>query len=154
MEHLKKNKFGFSLVELIIIVAVLGILAAMVLPQFQENSTQAKEAVAKDSLRILRSVIELYAAQHSGVPPGYENNKATGIPTKAYFLNQTVESGRYLKKMPKNPFNNLDTMRVLSNSESLPPAMGTYGWIYKPATMTIKLDWRGADKTGIAYFDY
>ena len=61
-------KTGFSLVELIIVVAVLGIMAAIVVPQFQNQSTKAKEAVAKEGLRILRSAIELYTAQHSGIP--------------------------------------------------------------------------------------
>jgi len=147
-------RLGFSLVELIIIVAVLGILAAIVVPQFQEDSTKAKEAVAKDSLRILRSVIELYAAQHGSVPPGYQNDNATGIPSSVIFLDQTVTSGRYLRKMPKNPFNNMDSMLVIPNSGSLPTATGVFGWVYQPAIKTIKLDWTGNDKDGIAYFNY
>jgi prepilin-type N-terminal cleavage/methylation domain-containing protein len=61
---------AFSLVELMIVVAVLGILAAIVVPQFQRHSTQAKEAVAKDSLRLLRGAIELYTARHGGRPTG------------------------------------------------------------------------------------
>lgn len=53
------SKRGFSLAELLINVAILGILAAVVVPQFQAHSAQAKVAVGKDSLRILRSAIEL-----------------------------------------------------------------------------------------------
>ena len=62
---------GFSLVEILIVVAILGILAAIVLPEFQAHTQQAKEAAAKDNLRILRQQIELYAAQHNGLAPGY-----------------------------------------------------------------------------------
>ena len=63
-------KRAFSLVEILIVVAVLGILAAIALPTFQGYIVEAKEAAAKDNLCILRSAIELYAAQHDGVPPG------------------------------------------------------------------------------------
>ena len=49
-----------------IVVAVLGILAAIVVPQFQAHSKQAREAVAKDSVRLLRGAIELYTANATG----------------------------------------------------------------------------------------
>ncbi|RKY11715.1 MAG: hypothetical protein DRP65_03460, partial [Planctomycetota bacterium] len=48
-------KKAFSLVELLIVVAILGILAAIVVPEFQTYTQQAKEAAAKDNLRILRN---------------------------------------------------------------------------------------------------
>ena len=148
-------KQGFSLVELVIIVAILGILAAIVLPHFREYTTEAKEAAAKDDLRILRSAIEVYTAQHGGVPPGYPNDDPAETPSSAAFLQQTVQSQRYLRRMPRNPFNNLNTMQVLGNNQAFPAeASGGSGWIYQPATKTIRLDWRGTDEQGIAYYDY
>lgn len=138
-----------------IVVAVLGILAAIIVPQFQGHSTQAKEAVAKDSLRILRSAIELYTAQHGGIPPGYEDDDVATTPGREYFYNQLVRDGRYLMKIPKNPFNSLDTIQIIGNSGTFPAnAAGGFGWVYQPATKTIRLDWPGADKTTIRYFDY
>jgi general secretion pathway protein G len=148
-------KKAFSLVELMIVVAVLGILAAIVVPQFREHSTQAKEAVAKDSLRVLRGAIELYIAQHGGIPPGYEDDDVATTPSGEYFYNQLVRDGRYLLKMPINPFNNLDTIRIIGNSGAFPAnADSGSGWTYQPATKTIKLDWPGTDKEGVSYFDY
>jgi general secretion pathway protein G len=146
---------GFSLVELIIVVAILGIMAAIVVPQFQTNSTQAKGAVAKDSLRILRSAIELYTAQHSGVPPGYEEDDPQITPTNATFVEQLVSSGKYLMKMPKNPFNDLQNIMIVGNSQTFPSSpVDGYGWIYQPATKTIKLSWPGVDSDGIAYYNF
>jgi len=148
-------KRAFSLVELMIVLAILGIMAAIVLPHFRSQSTQAKEAVTKDHLRMLRGAIELYAAQNKGVPPGYPGNDVGSDPDSASFYQQTVLSGNYYKKMPANPFNNLDTMNVIGNSEAFPAeATGEYGWIYQPTTMTIKLDWTGTDESGLLYFDY
>ena len=57
--------------------------------------------------------------------------------------------------MPPNPFNNLKTMFMLGNGASFPAnASGAYGWIYQPATETIRLDWPGVDEGGGRYYDY
>lgn len=149
------TKKSFSLVELIILAAILGIMAAIVVPFFQSQSTQAKEAVARDHLRILRSAIELYTVQHRGIPPGYEDDNPGNTPSSTVFLTQMLDSGNYLKKMPANPFNNEDSIRMVDNGEPFPqnPPEG-YGWVYQPATMTIRLNWSGTDSDGIRYFDY
>jgi general secretion pathway protein G len=149
------KKCGFSVAELLIVVAILGIMAAIVVPQFQSQSTCAKGAVAKDSVRILRAAIELYTAQHSGIPPGYENDDPQTAPTSASFYDQLVVNGTYLAKIPKNPFNNLRNIRVIGNNEAFPPdAVDGYAWIYQAATKTIRLNWPGSDSSGVRYFDY
>ena len=50
-------KRAFTLVEILIVVALLGILAAIALPTFQDHIQQARESAAKDNLRILRNAI-------------------------------------------------------------------------------------------------
>ena len=150
-------KKAFTLVEILIVVAILGILAAIALPTFQDHIQQARESAAKDNLRILRNAIELYAAQHSGVPPGYPNDNPTMNPSYMSFSMQMTALEHYLSEMPKNPFNELVLMDVLHNDEDFPTEPSqtdSYGWVYKPATKTIKLNWSGTDSAGVAYFDY
>ena len=150
-------KRGFSLVELVIVVALLGIMAAIIVPQFQNQSTKAKEAVAKEGLRILRGAIELYTAQHSGIPPGYTNDdpQTYPVPTNSNFYDQLTVDNRYMSKVPTNPFNFQKDIQMVGNGESFPqdPSEG-YGWVYQPATMTVRLSWSGTDSDGIRYFDY
>jgi prepilin-type N-terminal cleavage/methylation domain-containing protein len=148
-------KKAFSIVELMIVVAVLGIMAAIIVPQVRSHAMEAKEAVAKDNLRMLRGAIELYAAQHGGVAPGYTDDDPDTAPSGANFYRQTVADGRYMHSMPENPFNKLDTMQVIANGGTFPAEpTGAHGWIYRPATQTIRLDWPGAGDDGIAYYEY
>jgi general secretion pathway protein G len=150
-------KRGFSLIEMLIVVAILGILAAIVLPEFQSHSQEAREAAAKDNLRILRQQIEVYAAQHDGIPPGYPNDDPSQTPIYNNFGLQMVTNDNYLSELPKNPFNDSSIIEMVGNSEAFPtePLLtNLYGWIYQPATKTIKLNWTGTDSHGIPYFSY
>ena len=144
---------AFSLVELMIVVAILGILAAIAMPVFQGHIQKAKESAAKDNLRILRNAIELYAAQHNDVPPGYLNNNPSVTPTSLMVLAQLNK--KYMNAMPKNPFNNLSSIYVLRTAGSFPatPTDAT-GWIYQPATKQIRINTSGTDSEGILYYDY
>jgi len=146
---------AFSITELVIVIAILGIMAAIVVPQFRGEVTQAKEATAKDHLRSLRGAIELYASRHSGIGPGYTGGVPSGELDAACFAEQTVAGGECLRRIPRNPFNDLDTVFMIGNSESFPEsATGQYGWIYQPALRLIHMDWPGTDADGVRYIDY
>ena len=166
---------GFTLVEVLIVVAIIGILAAITIPTFRGHIQEAKEAAAKDSLRILRNVIELYASQHNNVPPGYPLGNSSASPVFSVFVRQLLYStnkdgriiaptetsgyplGPYLSAMPKNPFTTKyeKTIKVIANGQDMPAkATGTYGWIYKAATKDIRLDWPGTDSKGVPYYSY
>ena len=147
-------KRAFSLVEILIAVAILGILAAVVFPQFQSYSQQAKESAAKDNLRVLRTVIEMYAARHDGVAPGYPNNDPSKTPATYLFVYQVITE-HYINTIPSNPFNGSSMFRPISNSAKMPAkATGSVGWTYKAATKEIRLDWPGTDEKGVPYYNY
>jgi prepilin-type N-terminal cleavage/methylation domain-containing protein len=146
---------AFSIAELMIVVAIIGILAAMVLPTLHCHGLEAREAAAREDLQLLRGAIELYAARHGGVPPGYPDNNLGGTPTAECFRTQTTVEDRCLLQMPDNPFNSVSSVRIIGNEEGFPTEpTGHDGWIYEPATKNIRVDWPGSDKHGTRYFDY
>jgi prepilin-type N-terminal cleavage/methylation domain-containing protein len=149
-------KKAFSLVELMIVVAIIGILAAMVVPKVQDYSKQAKEAAAKENLQILRDAIELYASKHNGIPPGYINNDPVTNPSPAFplFSSQLVGE-RYINRIPPNPFNGKSNIWCLRWNVDFPNSgTGTWGYLYKPSTKTLRLDAAGTDSKGIKYSEY
>jgi type II secretion system protein G len=108
-----RAKSGFTLVEILIVVVILGILAAIVIPQFTGASTEAKESALMSDLQSIRSQIELYKIQHNDELPGVqqggttcsEADFVTAMTTKTD--QDGVAGGRfgpYMQKIPENPF--------------------------------------------------
>jgi prepilin-type N-terminal cleavage/methylation domain-containing protein len=152
-----KKCSAFSLAELLIVVAILGILAALVVPEIQGHTQRAKEAAAKDNLRILREAIERYALDHNGIPPGYQNDNPNSTPHKFYFHVQMVLNKDYLPDYPVNPFSKVKTIYIVPNEGTITEGMAStvlFGWIYQPSTKTVKINWPGVDSNGIAFFNY
>ena len=59
------NSRGFTLIELVIIIVILGILAAVAIPKYQDMSTQAKDAACRGALGALRSGVTIYYANQA-----------------------------------------------------------------------------------------
>lgn len=165
------NRQGFTLVEILIVVVILGILAAIVIPQFSNASHTARENMLKDDLRYLRMQITVFKAQHNDVAPGYPAGDALASPTESDFLNQmtlytntdagtsgaastTYKFGPYLSKAPANPLNGKATFIVVANGSAMPGADGSTGWIYKPETGELTANLTESDNNGTHYSSY
>jgi general secretion pathway protein G len=66
----QKKRAGFTLVELVVVVVVIGILAAIAAPKFMNISKDATDNAGRQSLIAVRDAIENFAAQNDGVYPG------------------------------------------------------------------------------------
>jgi general secretion pathway protein G len=119
MQRVRSNNKGFTLVEILIVVIILGILAAIVIPQFSNASTDAKTNSLTSHLQTLRSQFELYKLQHNDqLPPAFRDGSGT-VNTWTEMTSQTDVAGSvvttvpvgqsmygpYLQQTPANPLN-------------------------------------------------
>jgi general secretion pathway protein G len=148
-----KAKSGFTLVEILIVVVILGILAAIVIPQFTGAATEAKLSSLVSDLQTMRSQIELYKLQHNEMLPsltmedfgGEQVNGLTGVTLVdgTQVAEGTDNSyGPYMQKMPTNQFNNsseVDTSGTAGDSPS--SGASATGWEYNTTTGEIYPDY-------------
>jgi len=164
---------GFSLIEILVVVVILGVLGAIVLPKFSDASNVTRENTLKDTLRYVRTQLIVFKAHHGNTAPGYPAGKGSASPTEQDFLLQMTgytdefcnvikqntpnKFGPYLKKMPANPLNGLSTILIVPNGSSMPPGGlpdGSTGWIYKPQTLELIPNTPGNDSEGTPYVEY
>lgn len=160
---------AFTLIEILIVVVILGILAAVVLPKFSDASHMARENALKDDLRYLRTQVTVFKAEHRDVPPGYPNGNRQAAPSAVAFIDQMTKQtddrcnvgngpahrhGPYFQKMPPNPLNQRDTILIVPDGQPLPAADDSTGWIYKPSTMELVPNLTGMDSEGRPYAQY
>ncbi len=81
---MKKAK-AFTLVEILIVVVLLGVLAAIVIPAFGSSAMSAKQSALAQDLRILQRYILIYKCHHMEVAPGYPDGDTTAVPTGAVY---------------------------------------------------------------------
>jgi general secretion pathway protein G len=131
---------GFTLVEILIVVVILGILAAIVIPQFTSASESAKSSSLQAQLQTLRSQLELYQVQHNGDYPAADLDDADGSGEWTALTTETEvdgtagdasgnEFGPYLQQPAVNSFEQSSTIAVA--------AAAGVGWIYDAADGSI-----------------
>ncbi len=135
----RTRRTGFTLVEILIVVIILGILAAIVIPQFTNASQDARESSLLSQLQTLRSQIELYKLQHKDKLPDLVTNWDP-MTTKTNIDGGAVaplDFGPYMQSAPTNPVNTL--VNVTNGDSGLAGAAADCGFIY---------DYNGGNGTG------
>ena len=127
------KRSAFTLVEILIVVIILGILAAIVIPQFTQASNDARTNALASDLQTVRSQIQLYKVQHLDNFPG--TNISTVLTSRSNQLGtmgtdaNLYPLGPYLQKFPTNAFAGNNSVKTSGSAGS-----GTEGWWYDPGS--------------------
>ncbi len=108
-----KNKKGFTLIELMIVVAIIGILAAIAIPKFAQMLEKSREGATKGNLAAMRSAVTIYYSEKEGTWPG----------------DLTTAFTSYLYPLPPAKATPLGNVTTVAAAAGVPAAAGT-GWAY------------------------
>lgn len=98
-----KGEDGFTLIELVIVMAIIAILASIAVPSYLASVKSAKEAVLKEDLHVMRDAIDSYTMDKGKAPQG---------------LDDLVQAG-YLKSIPTDPMTHTSETWVTSTDDTL-----------------------------------
>ena len=148
---------GFTLLELVLVIVIVGIIAALAIPRMSRGAAGAAEGTLKGDLAVLRKAIDFYATEHGGDLPtaakieeqflqysdGQGNTQATQDATHFY--------GPYLRNLPTLPVGSRkgNTHIAASNGDGV-------GWIYNETTGEIHANTEDTEKdeAGEKYSEY
>lgn len=124
-----KNRRGFTLVELTVVILIIGVIATIAAPKFFDSLDDAKDNAAVSSLATVRNTIQLYKA-NNGAYPG------TDEPTFKAALDTLLQNG-----FPDCPVGaNDDTVEVVTAGTAPLAVTGAKSWIYNTNTGEFRIN--------------
>lgn len=118
------SKKGFTLIELMIVVAIIGILSAIAIPKFADLIRKSNEGATRGNLSTIKSAISIYYSENEGEYPGVLDTALTNPPVGG-------TGGKYLKEIPRvniPPYGGVATVR--QGTEATLNANFGKGWGY------------------------
>jgi len=142
---MKKSKKGFTLIELMIVVAIIGILAAIAIPKFAELIRKSSEGASKGNLGSLRSALSIYYGDMEGVYP--------------VTVASLTSNGKYLSAIPAAKAPNYHPDSAVATAGLMTSVDGAGGWWYDnaltdPNAGTVMVNCTHTDTKGSVWTTY
>ncbi|HSL03562.1 MAG TPA: type II secretion system major pseudopilin GspG [Nitrospiraceae bacterium] len=114
--HILHNERGFTFIEIMVVVAILAILAALVVPRIMGRTDDAKRTAAKVQIRNIEGALQLYKLDNGVYPTTEQGLKALVEKPSIGVVPKKWKLGGYLQKLPEDPWGN--PYKYLSPSQS------------------------------------
>jgi len=141
---LRRAQEGFTLIELMIVVAIIGILAAVAIPKFAQMIERAKEGATKSNLGAIRSAVSIYYGKNEGQYPA-------SIASNSAFVG-TADSN-YMQELPKATATPLGNTNAVSAVSAVPTSAGS-GWAYNSVSGEVWANSTATDTKGAPFTSY
>ena len=129
----RQPRKGFSLIEMVIVILILGIIAAVAAPRMFDTATTAEENTTRQQLAVLRNAVEMYRARSGIYPAAGELPNAMSSMLNGPFPSPSIGTARGDVAVYYD--NDSDSSTPVSPDESKDG-----GWAYKPVNGTLKLN--------------
>lgn len=104
MKSLLKNARGFTLIEVMVVVVILGILAAIIVPKIMSRPEQARMVKVKQDILAIQSALDLYKLDNSVYPSTDQGLQALVSKPNSDPLPRDWKEGGYLQQVPMDPW--------------------------------------------------
>ncbi|MCY1279717.1 Type II secretion system protein G [compost metagenome] len=104
--NLRRSQSGFTLIEIMVVVVILGILAALVVPQVMNRPDQAKVTVAKGDIKAIGAALDMYKLDNFAYPSTQQGLEALVSRPSGNPPAKNWSKDGYLKKLPIDPWGN------------------------------------------------
>ena len=102
--NLRRSQSGFTLIEIMVVVVILGILAALVVPQVMNRPDQAKVTVAKGDIKAIGAALDMYKLDNFAYPSTQQGLEALVSRPSGNPPAKNWNKDGYLKKLPVDPW--------------------------------------------------
>lgn len=97
---------GFTLIEIMVVVVILGILAAVVVPRIMNRPDEARAVKAKQDIRVLEGALNLYKLDNFSYPTTQQGLDALVTKPSGEPEPRNYKPGGYVQKLPRDPWGN------------------------------------------------
>ncbi|MGW8228256.1 MAG: type II secretion system major pseudopilin GspG [Gammaproteobacteria bacterium] len=102
----RRAQQGFTLIEIMVVIVILGILAAVVVPKIMSRPEEARIAKAKQDIRALETAMDLYKLDNFNYPTTEQGIEALVVQPTTPPVPKRYREEAYLKKVPMDPWQN------------------------------------------------
>jgi len=104
--RLISGRDGFTLLEIMVVVVIIGILAALVMPNIMSRPDEARVMAAKQDIASLMQALKLYRLDNQRYPPTEQGLQALVVKPATAPIPSNWKTGGYVERLPKDPWGN------------------------------------------------